>query len=109
MGQGGRGGGPGIGGQGGNGSIAGSGGSTDSPDANGTFGSIFQSPVLYTGDSQASAPKEVVSIIFGLDTFTSRTLDNSCENQLLATMPPSILMALKDALSLRIASNKSFV
>ena len=55
-GQGGRGGGPGIGGQGGNGSIAGSGGSTDSPDANGTFGSIFQSPVLYTGDSQASAP-----------------------------------------------------
>ncbi len=53
---GGRGGGPGIGGQGGGGSIGGSGGNTISPDATGIFGSIFQSPTLYTGDSQASAP-----------------------------------------------------
>ena len=55
-GQGGRGGGPGIAGQGGNGSIGGSGGTTSTPGVNGTFGSIFQSPTLYTGDSQSTAP-----------------------------------------------------
>ena len=53
---GGRGGGPNIGGQTGGGSIGGSGGTTSGPGANGTFGSIFQSPTLYTGDAQAIAP-----------------------------------------------------
>ena len=48
-GQGGRGGGPGIGGQGGYGTIGGSGGATFTPGVNGSFGSIFQSPTLYTG------------------------------------------------------------
>ena len=55
-GQGGRGGGPGIGGQGGYGTIGGSGGATFTPGVNGSFGSIFQSPTLYTGDSQSTAP-----------------------------------------------------
>ena len=61
-GQGGRGGGPGIAGQGGNGNIGGSGGTTSTPGVNGTFGSIFQSPTLYTGDSQSTAPNGGVMI-----------------------------------------------
>ena len=55
-GQGGRGGGPGIAGASGQGNTGGSGGTTSTPGVNGTFGSIFQSPTLYTGDSQSTAP-----------------------------------------------------
>ena len=55
-GQGGRGGGPGIAGQAGNGNTGGGSSVNYSPQVNGTFGSIFQSPTLYTNDGQAVPP-----------------------------------------------------
>jgi len=56
---GGNGGGVGIAGDNGGGSSAGAGGGTfggGTAGTNGTFGSIFQSPTLYAGDNQSSAP-----------------------------------------------------
>ena len=55
-GSGGSGGGVGVGGDTGSGSIGGSGGATFDPGVNGSFGSIFPSPYLATGDSQSVAP-----------------------------------------------------
>ena len=57
--SGGDGGGVGIAGGGGMGTNAGAGGGTfggGTAGTNGTFGSIFQSPILYAGDNQSSAP-----------------------------------------------------